>query len=222
MATVEMQVDTLVPGDWLPRDEFIRRWEARPELKNAELIGGIVYMPSPLSASHSAMSTDVAYWLRHYARHTPGTEAGSNATWYMLKDAPQPDAHLRVPRGHGGTSWIEDNFLHGVPELIVEVCLSSTSYDLHQKMDLYRSAGVPEYLALLLNEREARWHRLVRNEYQELPVGPEGVIQSVVLPGLWLDQSALLEGDMIRAIEVLEQGLNSPQHVEFAKSLAAS
>ena len=36
-------------GDRLTSDEFMRRWEAMPNLKFAELIDGIVYMPSPVS-----------------------------------------------------------------------------------------------------------------------------------------------------------------------------
>ena len=31
-------------GDRLTRDEFLRRWEAMPNLKHAELIDGVVYM----------------------------------------------------------------------------------------------------------------------------------------------------------------------------------
>src|SRR6516165_10737420 len=52
MSTVEQRVPPLLPGQRLTRDEFLRRWEAMPELKLAELVGGIVYMPSPLSLEH--------------------------------------------------------------------------------------------------------------------------------------------------------------------------
>ena len=36
----------LEPGDRLTREEFERRYQARPHLKKAELIEGIVHMPS--------------------------------------------------------------------------------------------------------------------------------------------------------------------------------
>jgi hypothetical protein len=45
MAIIEQQIEPLHPGDYLCRDEFLRRWEAMPSLRKAELIGGIVYMP---------------------------------------------------------------------------------------------------------------------------------------------------------------------------------
>ena len=52
MATAEERIPPLVEGQRLTREEFLRRWEAMPELKRAELIGGVVHMPSPLSAAH--------------------------------------------------------------------------------------------------------------------------------------------------------------------------
>src|SRR5262245_48205773 len=133
MPTIEINRGPLVAGDRMTRVEFLRRWGKMPELKKAELIGGIVYMPSPLSADHSMSDSQMNAWLQVYAANTPGCEAGSNATWYMLADAPQPDGHLRVVRECGGTSWVEDNYFHGAPALIAELCRSSTSYDLHQK-----------------------------------------------------------------------------------------
>src|SRR5690349_15537382 len=45
---------TLEPGDTLTRDEFERRYERMRGVKKAELIEGIVYMPSPLRAKAHA------------------------------------------------------------------------------------------------------------------------------------------------------------------------
>jgi len=42
----------LPEGDPLTSDEFMRRWEEIPDLKHAEPIDGIVYMPSPVSRGH--------------------------------------------------------------------------------------------------------------------------------------------------------------------------
>jgi Uma2 family endonuclease len=138
----------------------------------------------------------------------------------MLEDAPQPDSHLRILHESGGTSWVEDNYFHGVPELAAEICRSSSSYDLHQKKELYQAAGVKEYLTVLLEERSVRWHRLVARQYQLLPVNPDGVICSTVFPSLWLDPTGLLAGNMPRVLEVLDRGLKSPDHAEFVRQLA--
>src|SRR6266481_6182970 len=62
-ASVELDIPPLVSGDKLTRNEFLRRWEAMPNVKFAELIGGIVYMPSPLSWEHGSNDAWVAGWL---------------------------------------------------------------------------------------------------------------------------------------------------------------
>jgi hypothetical protein len=40
-------------GDRMSRDEFIAAWSRMPGVKFAELIEDTVYMPSPLSHTHS-------------------------------------------------------------------------------------------------------------------------------------------------------------------------
>ena len=222
MATaIEQCVPPLATGDHLTREEFLRRWEAHPEIKNAELIGGMVYMSSPVSADHGDMHADVACWLGVYKVGTPGTAAGDNTTSFILDDMPQPDLNLRIRPGHGGRSWVEDKYLHGVPELLVEICGSSAAYDLHVKLDLYQTAGIPEYLAVLLFEREIRWHVLVNGDYHLLLPGSDGLWRSQGFPGLWLDGAALLAGDMARVLAELQEGLQSPEHQEFVAALAS-
>lgn len=39
-------IPPLEPGDCLNAGEFLRRYNARPDLKKAELINGVVYMPA--------------------------------------------------------------------------------------------------------------------------------------------------------------------------------
>ncbi len=218
--TIEQRIAPLVAGDKLTREEFLRRWEADPEIKNAELIGGIVYMPSPVSAEHGDMELDVGVWLGTYKAATPGTAGGHNTTSFILEDTPQPDLNLRIRPEYGGSSWVEDKYLGGVPELLTEICRSSASYDLHVKLDLYQAAKIPEYLAILLFEQEIRWHVLVNGQYQLLPAGPDGLIRSRIFPGLWLDGKALLAGNTQQVPTRLQEGIRSPEHERFVAELA--
>ncbi len=221
MATVQTDIPVLIVGDKLTRSEFMRRWDAMPDLKRAELIGGIVYMPSPLSRKHGDFDCDVGAWLWMYSASTPGCQAGGNATWLMGdEDAPQPDSDLRILPEYGGQSRMEGEYSAGAPELLTEVCLSRTSYDLNQKYDLYEKAGVQEYIAVLLREREVRWHRLVSGKFQVMPADKDGILRSVVFPGLWLDPAALLAGDKQRVMAVLQQGVASPEHAAFVAELS--
>ncbi len=52
MSQLDQAVEALAPGQRMSREEFLRRWEQLPHLKYAELIGGVVYTPSPLSLPH--------------------------------------------------------------------------------------------------------------------------------------------------------------------------
>lgn len=198
----------------------MRRWEAHPEIKNAELIGGMVFMASPVSIQHGDTHGDVGTWLGVYKAATPGTGSANSATSYLLDDVPQPDLNLRILSEYGGGSWVEDKYLHGIPEFLAEISLSSASYDLHVKLNLYQASKIPEYLALLLYEQEIRWHILVDGKYQILPPDPDGVWRSRVFPGLWLAGSALLGGDMSHVLAKLQEGLSSAAHRAFVAELA--
>ena len=135
-----------------------------PNLKKAELIGGMVYMPSPISLEHGLNGSSITVFFWTYMLHTSGTESASDVTWKMLKDSPQPDAFLRVLPEYGGQSKQGELYPEGAPELAAEVALSSVAYDLHQKLDLYREAGVQEYLVVTLKKPEVRWLRLVARQ----------------------------------------------------------
>ena len=219
MATVEQEA--LAAGVRLTRAEFLRRWQLHPEITKAELIGGVVYMPSPVSIEHGASESDVGIWIGTYRVATPGTDSGHNTTAFLLEDTPQPDINLRILPECGGASWTEeDDYLHGAPELITEVCRTSADYDLHVKYDLYQAAGVQEYVAILLETKEIRWHILVNGRYQCPAPDANGVWRSQVFPGLWLDGPALLRRDLAAVLAKLHEGLQSPEHATFIQWLA--
>jgi Uma2 family endonuclease len=138
----------------------------------------------------------------------------------MLEDAPQPDDYLRIIPECGGQCTIEGKYLKGAPELVAELSLSSAAYDLHQKLELYEEAGVQEYIAVLVYEREVRWHRHTSNGYQRLLPDADGIHRSLVFPGLWIDCKALLTDDMPRLVAVLQEGLKSPEHAALVSMLA--
>jgi hypothetical protein len=93
---------TVVPflqqGDRLSRAEFERRYEQMPHVKKAELVEGVVYMPSPVSTKlHGNPHVRFITWLGTYESHTPGMEAADNSTVRLDWDnEPQPDALLRI------------------------------------------------------------------------------------------------------------------------------
>src|SRR5438046_266786 len=177
----------LEPGDRLSRDEFERRYERMPHVKKAELIEGIVYMPSPLRAkSHGEPHNRLGTWLGTYAAETAGVGCFDNSTVRLdLDNEPQPDLVLIKPsEKRGQTSISEDDYIEGAPELAVEIVGSSRAYDLHQKKGAYRRNGVREYLAWITDENRVAWWELREGEYREIAPGAGGLLQSGVSTGL--------------------------------------
>lgn len=218
---INERVPPLATGDHLSRDEFLRRWDAQSEIKRAELIGGRVYMPSPVSGEHGKMDRRISAWLGAYQAATPGVDGANNATSLMLEDAPQPDLSLLILPEYGGSSRVEGLYFQGAPEFLAEVSATSASNDLHDKYHLYESAGVQEYLVVLLFEEELRWHELVEGRYELLSPDADGLWRSRVFPGLWLDGKALLVGNLRRVLDRLQHGLRSAEHDRFVAELAA-
>ena len=211
----------LVDGEKLSREEFLRRWDALPLLKRAELIEAVVYLPGPVTVIHASQHGLAHLWIAHYAVHTPGCESLLNPTWFLLDDAPQPDGCLRILPEYGGRSGLEGEYCAGPPELIVEVCYSSTAYDLGPKLRLYRKAGVQEYVTVQIKERQVIWRRWVAGDYTNVEPDSRGLLRSVIFPGLWLDPAALLDRNGQRILQVLNEGLASPEHAEFVQQLHA-
>ncbi len=220
MSTAQSLLPPLREGDRLMREEFLRRWEAMPELKHAELIDGIVYMPSPVSTAHGDRHFAVAGWLFHYTASTPGCRAGAESTWLMRRDAPQPDVALRILPEYGGQSREEGLYCADAPELIAEVCQSSASRDLGPKLRLYEAAGVREYLTVLIQEGQIIWRELAGDRYRRIAPQDDGTMRSRMFSGLWLDPAALLTGDAARLLVVLDQGLKTQEHAKFVQGLA--
>jgi Uma2 family endonuclease len=208
----------LVAGDHLTRGEFERRFQRMPHIKKAELIEGIVYMPSPLRYNqHAKPHSQLAGWLLLYVSETPGVEVADNATVRLdLDNEPQPDLTLIKSADKGGQTQISaDDYLEGAPEFVAEIVASSSAYDLHQKKGAYRRNGVREYLAWITGENRVVWWELREGEYHEIAPDAGGLFKSGVFPGLWLDSAALLRGDLKAVLATLRRGLESPEHAAF-------
>jgi Uma2 family endonuclease len=225
-ASIERGLNKIPPlesGDRLSRHEFERRYTAMPHLKKAELIEGVVYVSSPLRfKSHGQPHGDLIIWLGTYKVSTPRVELGDNVTVRLdLDNEPQPDVLLLIDEKLGGQAKIsEDDYIEGAPELVAEVAASSASNDLYDKKRAYRRNGVQEYIVWQILENKVDWFSLQNDEYVTLEADTNGVIKSRIFPGLWLDMTALLTGEMTKVLAVLQLGLNSAEHQAFVDRLS--
>jgi len=136
-----------------------------------------------------------------------------------LDNEPQPDAVLMIEVG-GQARLSEDDYIEGAPELVAEIAASSAAIDLGDKKRSYRRNGIKEYIVWQVFEQKLDWFCLQEGEYVPLPVDENGVIKSLVFPGLWLAVDDLLSGNMGRVLAVLQEGLAAAEHIAFVQQLS--
>ena len=196
-------VPILESGDHLSRADFHRRFCARPDIHKAELIEGVVFVASPVRMIHGEPHAHIIGWLYMYRAHRPGLRVGDNVT--VLLDADnevQPDAFLWREEP-GGSRFTEDDYLEGAPQLVVEIAASSASYDLHEKLRVYRRNGVREYVVWRVLDGAVDWFRLREGDYVRVEPDERGVIESDVFPGLRLHVQKLLDDDLPGVLDEL-------------------
>jgi Uma2 family endonuclease len=224
MSTLD-RTETLAPlmaGQRMRQPEFHARYEATPPGTRAELIGGVVYMPSPARDRHGIVHHLSNVWIGHYRYRTPGLQALDNATTILDElGESQPDVALRIAPSHGGQSSNVGQYVAGAPELIVEVAASSRPIDLGPKLLDYQRAGVLEHVVFALDPDEVFWHVRRDDRFVRMPPDADGLFRSQCFPGLWLDPQALFADDGLRLVAVLDRGLATPEHAAFVAQLAA-
>jgi Uma2 family endonuclease len=154
----------LLEGDSLTSDEFLRRWEEIPDLKHAELIDGIVYIPWPVDRGHQDLRAFLAGWLMGE------------------RQVPEPDITLCIRPEFGGQSRVEGEFPAGAPEFVAEVAVSSRSRDFGAKKRLYERVGVLEYLIAVPVWQEISWFERIASGFQPVEPGADGIFRSRCFP----------------------------------------
>jgi hypothetical protein len=218
-------IPLLENGDRLSADEFLRRYKAMPALKKAELIEGVVHVPSPVRhVHHGKPHYHLLTTLGHFEARTPGVEGGDNSTVCLdLDNVPQPDCLFFIKPEFGGrVTFDADGYLVGAPDLIAEVAAASVSYDLHGKLRAYANNNVREYIVWRVLDRQFDWFVLHGGEYDRILISEDGILRSTVVPGLWLDTAALVRGDLAAVLAVLDRGLETPEHAAFVAQLEAA
>ena len=106
------------------------------------------------------------------------------------------------------------------PELVVEICLTSTEVDFGPKLDLYQRAGVREYVTIEIFGKRIVWRVLEEGVYVPQKAPADGILRSRVFPGLWLDVAAFWDDNGPKMLPTLNAGLSTEDHQRFVDVLA--
>ncbi|MEB3209920.1 MAG: Uma2 family endonuclease, partial [Leptolyngbyaceae bacterium] len=93
--------------------------------------------------------------------------------------------------------------------------LRYTKAKLHKRLMLL-------YIVWQMFENKLDWFVLQDETYVALLPDADGILQSQVFPGLWLDVDALLTGDMQSVVATLQGGLSSLEHRAFVDALSTT
>jgi len=180
------RVLAVLPDDRMTVDEF---FDVAPEDRKAELIDGVLIVPSPATTPHERLQVFLLTTLHIFVhQRNLGEVLGSRTALRMgvPYHAYEPDI-LFVSRERADI--VQKDGIHGVPDLVVEVLSQSTrTLDEGIKRHTYASAGVRE-LWLIDPEGEDQSHFYQRRH----PEGAlaetqmqQGVLESLVIPGFML------------------------------------
>ena len=202
-----IHVPPLRTGDRLHRQEFERRYDATLGLKKAELIRGVAFVPGSVPACVGHARFDLIGWLGRYEDHCASIEGGANPSIRLNDDNElQPDICLFR---RGPERIDQEGYLCWAPELVGDVLDTVTGVPMLAKLKAYAEFGTREYIVWRVLDRAIDWFILRGENFERLPLGPDGLFRSAVFPGLWLDPAAMAAGDRQGVVKAVEAGINA-------------
>ncbi len=137
-----------------------------PEGTLCEVIDNILYMSPAPKYNHQRL---VMLLARRISNHLENTNTGEliispfDVYFDHLLSAVQPD--LLVVLNENRDILKEDGYIHGAPDMIIEVLSIDKKRDLVKKKSLYERAGVKEYFTVNPENREINSWILKENKY---------------------------------------------------------
>ena len=174
-------------------EEFFRD---APEDQKAELIDGVMIMPSPPLTIHEQLFSFLFRLLGSYTEELELGEILGSRTAVALdaNNAPEPDIlFVSADRRH----IIQEKGVMGSPDLVIEILSAGTvRYDRGAKFDAYERAGVRElWLIDPYGPAGTEFYRLEGRRFQPFIPDADGILRSAAVNGFWIDVNWLWPQD---------------------------
>ncbi|OGO39854.1 MAG: hypothetical protein A2Z04_03335 [Chloroflexi bacterium RBG_16_57_9] len=183
---LEARLRTIAPGDRMTVEEF---FEVAPEDRKAELIDGVIVIPSLAHDPHENVQGFIFSVLRIYANSRDiGIVRGSRTALKLGIEyhAYEPDI-LFVSRER--SDIVKEEGVFGAPDLVIEILSRGTkTLDRGLKRWVYAAAGVAElWLIDPDGEKRSRFYQRPSATAELVEVKfVEGVLHSTTVPGFFL------------------------------------
>jgi Uma2 family endonuclease len=152
-----------------------------PEGTLCEVIDNVLYMSPTPRYNHQHL---LGLFFRLISTHVDNTAIGEviiapfDVYLEHLQSAVQPD--LLYVSNRNMDILKDDGYIHGAPDLIVEVLSSDKKRDTVKKKSLYERAGVKEYFTVNPADRKIQCYSLNNNTFN-LVYEDEGIFKSQLL-----------------------------------------
>ncbi len=180
-----------VPAAPVSFDEFLA-WST--EDTHAEWVEGAIQVSSPARDEHQDLRDFLTGIMRPYvaARQLGWVRGGFLMRLVSRPSGREPDI-VFVAQEH--TARIEETYVDGAADLVVEIVSpESVERDRGEKFVEYETDGVREYWLIDPLRQEALFY--VRSDaglYHPAAIDANGIYQSTVLPGFWIEVGWLWE-----------------------------
>jgi Uma2 family endonuclease len=167
-----------------------------PEDRKAELIDGVMIVPSPTFDTHERLQNFLFALLRTDVEENDlGEVRGSRTAVALAEDqAPEPDI-LFVAKER--LAIIQEKGVMGAPDSVIEILSASTMRnDLNgvrrshrgPKFRAYERAGVRElWLIDPYGPEGTRFFQRQGDQLVEVQPDPRSILRSIAIPGFWID-----------------------------------
>jgi Uma2 family endonuclease len=194
----------VAPGDRMTDDEF---FQFAPEDRKAELIGGVLVMPSPAYYPHEDRQGFLLTTLRAFVRHNGlGVVLGSRTAVHLQTGENYEPDILFVAASR--EQIVRREGIFGAPDLVVELLSPGTAtLDWGVKRRVYAQSGVRELWMIDPNGQDGSAF-FQRDESGLKEVSLEnGLLRSLAVPGFYLRAEWLwpASGELPDEIGVLKE-----------------
>lgn len=213
--TLAARTETAPPRLKMTYEEFLAWCD---EDTHAEWVDGEVIVLMPNTPPHQRLLVFVAVLLGQFVDVFNLGEIFTAGLQMKLPDGPgrEPDV-LFVLKEHAGQ--VIENRLDGPADLAIEIVSNdSVARDREDKFYEYEAGGVPEYWIIdpRPNRRRAFFYQLdEQGQYRPIPIGPDGIYRSRVLPDFWLRVDWLLGDEYPDPLRVLAEIVGPERLIEY-------
>lgn len=208
MPPTNLEVSNANPTSFVPPkltyEEFLREYDGQ----YAEYVDEEVIKPMSVTHRHDDVNTFLKSLLRIFVESKNlGKIHGEPYQMKMVLDnkikGREPDIFFVK---NENLDRVGEKFFDGAADLVIEVISpESLTRDTVDKFAEYEMAGVKEYWIIDYHRRTANFYGYDENgKYKMLPISVEGIFESRLIEGLWLNTNWLWQKELPNLMDILK------------------